>query len=120
MVLDPLGRAATLMCGLVEIRKERTKALGEGRFCVEVWVRQSATSTTIDEVTREITNYKNSTWESARSPFPLTSCPWCGKELTKDSLTVRKDEAEVVVACYDFRCSFSAASNRDGLPVVFV
>ncbi len=54
LTLDQLGRAATLMCALEEIRKERTKALGEVRFSVGLWVGQSATSNTIAEVTRQI------------------------------------------------------------------
>ncbi|HXV60097.1 MAG TPA: DISARM system helicase DrmA, partial [Vicinamibacteria bacterium] len=120
LTLDQLGRAATLMCALEELRKDRVERLGEVRFSVGLWVGQSATSNTISEVTRLITEYKNSSSKSASSPFPLTSCPWCGKELTKDSLTVRKEDAEVIVGCVDFRCAFSAAQNRDGLPVLFV
>jgi len=41
--------------------------------------------------------------------------------LTKDSLTVHKDTAEVIVGCMNFRdCDFSPSKNREGLPVVFV
>ena len=82
---------------------------------------QSATSNTITEVTRQITEYKNSSSKTASSPFPLTDCPWCGTPLTRDSLTVRKDTAEVVVGCMNFRnCDFSPSKNREGLPVIFV
>ena len=36
-------------------------------------------------------------------------------------MTVRKDTAEVVVGCMNFRkCDFSPSKNREGLPVVFV
>lgn len=123
LTLDQLGRAATLICALEVLRKEQPERLGEVRFTVGLWVGRSATANTIGEVSKKITEYKNASSKSAVSPFPLTNCPWCGKPLGRDSLTLGPNRAKptaVVVGCEDFRCTFSRGKNREGLPVLFV
>lgn len=119
LTLDQLDRAATLLCALEMLRRERPEELGELRFAVGLWVGRSATANTFEEVRKAIVEYKA---HRAQSPFPLTKCPWCGSELTSDSLTLVPTEApcEVVAACPSFRCEFSARKNREGLPVLFV
>jgi hypothetical protein len=75
------------------------------------------------EVADKTTEYKNASSKNAPSPFPLTHCPWCLQPLTRDSLTLapsRTKPTEVVVGCADYKCDFSAARNREGLPVLFV
>lgn len=123
LTLDQLGRAATLICALEMIRKQRPKELGDVRFSVGLWVGRSATANTMVEVAKKITEFKNATSKTAPSPFPLTHCPWCSKALGRDSLTLgpqRTKPTEVVVGCLDFRCLFSRGKNREGLPVLFV
>ena len=123
LTLDQLGRAATLICALELLRKGQPERLGEVRFAVGLWVGRSATANTMAEVAKKITEYKNASSKSAVSPFPLTSCPWCGKPLGRDSLTLgpqRTKPTEVVVGCLDFKCAFSRGKDREGLPMLFV
>jgi hypothetical protein len=115
LTLDQLGRAATLVCALEKIRRARPEILGDVRFSVGLWVGRSATANTLEEVRDKVTEYKTNT--ARPSPFPLTGCPWCGKDLSADSLTVQK--TGVVVGCNDRTCDFTAAGG-DGLPVLFV
>ncbi|MCD6499412.1 MAG: DISARM system helicase DrmA, partial [Deltaproteobacteria bacterium] len=123
LTLDQLGRAATLMCALEQIRQEDTDRLGDVRFAVGLWVGRSATANTMSAVAKAVTEYKNAASGKAESPFPLPNCPWCGKALGKGSLTLKptsKKPTEVVVGCQNMKCPFSARKNPEGLPVVFV
>jgi hypothetical protein len=121
LTLDQLGRAATLICALESLRLTDTARLGKERFAVGLWVGKSATANTLDQLKRQVIDYKNNV--TSASPFPLTHCPWCQAELTKESLTLvpspQKAEA-IVVGCSDFRCEFSARKTPGGLPVLFV
>jgi hypothetical protein len=123
LTLDQLARAATLMCALEVLRRERPSELGVVRFSVGLWVGSSATANTMGAVKPQIQAYKADKSRHPTSPFPLTDCPWCRTELGKDSIRIvprANKEQAVVVACKDFRCPFSARQNPDGLPVVFV
>jgi hypothetical protein len=123
LTLDQLGRAATLVCALETIRRRMPAVLGEDRFAVGLWVGKSATANTLAEVKKQVLDYKNSASASAISPFPLTSCPWCGGPLGKDSLNLVPSASKtegIVVACTRFTCEFSARKSPKGLPVLFV
>ncbi len=123
LTLDQLGRAATLVCALEVIRKERPETLGDVRFAVGLWVGRSATANTMAQVKDKITEYKNSSSKNAPSPFPLTRCPWCGQELDRGSFELKptlKDPQSVVVGCLRRTCAFSPSTNREGIPVLFV
>ena len=120
LTLDQLGRAAALVCALDLLRQRHPQELGAERLAIGLWVGRSATANTLADVATKVTDYRNS---RGPSPFPLTKCPWCGREITPDSLTlwpkVTKPE-EVRVACVNPECAFSGRQNRDGLPILFV
>ncbi len=128
LTLDQLGRAATLICALELLRKEDPTRFGSVRFSVGLWVGRSATANTLDQVKKQILDYKNSQSKDASSPFPLPNCPWCGKTLGKSGLILEPSKAptEVIVHCTRpdgegvSDCDFSPRKNPEGLPVVFV
>ena len=123
LTLDQLGRAASLVCALELIRRERPEVLGEVRFAIGLWVGKSATANTMSEVADRIAEYKSSSAKNPPSPFPLTQCPWCQTRLASDSFALlpsRSRATEVVVGCLGRTCEFSAARSREGLPVLFV
>jgi hypothetical protein len=118
LTLDQLGRAATLICALEVIRRGDTARLGDARFAVGLWVGGTATPNRLDDARNQILDYKNSSSSKARSPFPLTHCPWCNQPLGKDSLTLTPQE--VVVGCGNHLCDFAPGRFPEGLPVIFV
>jgi len=129
LTLDQLGRAATLICALELLRQKDTTKLGDVRFAVGLWVGRSATANTLEQVKKLIIDYKNSASKTAPSPFPLATCPWCGRVLGRDSLVLAPNKTspeEVVVSCVSASgqppsdCAFAPRNNREGLPVVFV
>ena len=46
LTLDQLGRAATLICALENLRRAQPDRLGDVRFSVGIWVGKSATANT--------------------------------------------------------------------------
>lgn len=123
LTLDQLGRASTLICALELLRQREPKRLGEVRFSIGLWVGQSATANTLEQVSKQVTEYKNSDSPSASSPFPLATCPWCGKAFVRDCfvlLPTKTRAEEVRVGCASIECEFNLGRNGDGLPVLFV
>jgi hypothetical protein len=123
LTLDQLSRAASLMCALEVIRRGRPLELGEQRFTVGLWVGRKATANTLAEVARKIVDFKNATSSMATSPFPLTKCPWCQTDIAKHSFDLRPKPSapeDVIVACANVDCPFSARTSPQGLPVLFV
>jgi hypothetical protein len=50
LTLDQLGRAATLMCAMEQLRRTSHPELGPARFAVGLWVGRSATANTFEEI----------------------------------------------------------------------
>lgn len=127
LTLDQLGRAATLICALEELRRKYPGELGNTRFTIGLWVGQSASANRLKEVHQELHDY---TPGRTNSPFPLTSCPWCGESIKIQNIKLldpsgkptKKDFARAVVYCDGkHNCPFTEAkSEGQGLPVLFV
>lgn len=127
LTLDQLGRAATLICALEELRRRNPAELGNTRFTIGLWVGQSASANRLKEVHQELHDY---TPGRTNSPFPLTTCPWCGepikisniKLVDKAGKPTKKNFARAVVYCDGKHgCPFTEAkSEGQGLPVLFV
>lgn len=123
LTLDQLGRASTLICALEALRQQEPERLGEVRFSIGLWVGRSATANTLEQVAKQITEYKNDNSPRAQSPFPLATCPWCGAELARDCFVLKPTRTkpdEVLVGCANLECAFNLGRNAEGLPVLFV
>ena len=127
LTLDQLGRAATLICALEVIRRKNAALLGTAPFTVGLWVGRSTTDNRLSQVQEKL----NDAPGRRRSPFPLSNCPWCGKELAIRNIKLVDDDGKpskttftrVVVYCDDTEndCRFTEARMRgQGLPVLFV
>jgi hypothetical protein len=127
LTLDQLGRAATLMCALEELRYRNPKELGNARFTIGLWVGLSATANRLSDVHKALHDFSPGRTDS---PFPLTACPWCGapikiqniKLVDRDGKPTKKNFARVVVYCENKSgCPFTEAKAEGrGLPVLFV
>ena len=124
LTLDQLGRAATLVCALEVLRRRNPERLGEERFSVGLWVGRSATSNTMAEAQKAVTQFQT---RRAGNPAPITNCPWCNAALTASSLSLRsggkltsQNPEEVHVSCPNDSCEFCGAQHADGIPVLFV
>lgn len=126
LTLDQLGRAATLMCALEELRRKSPKRLGNQRFAIGLWVGKAATANHLKEVHAALNDY---TPGAADSPFPLTSCPWCGADVKIHNIKLVDDAGKpsktkftrAVVYCEGTGCLFTEKNRPgQGLPVLFV
>jgi hypothetical protein len=126
LTLDQLGRAATLMCALEEMRRRDPKKLGNARFSVGLWVGQSATANRLKEVHAALHDF---TPGRTDSPFPLSTCPWCGTDIKIHNIKLVDDQGKpsktqftrAVVYCEGDGCSYTERKRPgQGLPVVFV
>ena len=128
LTLDQLGRAATLMCALELMRQRSPKQLGNTRFAIGLWVGQSATANRLKDLHTALHDF---TPGQKNSPFPLTSCPWCGGNLTANNIKLVDDAGKpsktkftrAVVYCDNAKknCKFSEKhSEAQGLPILFV
>lgn len=122
LTLDQLGRAATLVCALEQLRLTANGTLGDARFSVGLWVGKSATANTLAEVKDKITRYKNDSSDTADSGCPLVECPWCQHRLGRNSFSLvpAKSPQELVVGCLNPDCAFNARREPAGIPVVYV
>ncbi len=123
LTLDQLGRAATLICALDVLRAHEPTRLGEVRFSIGLWVGRSATANTLEQVARQITEYRNDNSPRAQSPFPLATCPWCNTAFARECFILRPSKTkpdEVLVGCANIECAFNLGKNPEGLPVLFV
>ena len=126
LTLDQLGRAATLMCALEELRRRDPKRLGNARFAVGLWVGQSATANRLKEVHAALHDF---TPGRTDSPFPLTTCPWCGEDIKIHNIKLVDDDGKpsktkftrAVVYCEGKDCLYTEQKRPgQGLPVLFV
>ncbi len=126
LTLDQLGRAATLICTLEELRRKYPKELGNARFTVGLWVGASATANRLKDVHQALSDY---TPGRTDSPFPLTTCPWCGDPIKIQNIKLvddagkptKKNFARAAVYCDNASCLYTEAKVSGlGLPVLFV
>ena len=126
LTLDQLGRAASLMCALEQMRSRNPKRLGNARFTVGLWVGQSATANRLKDVHKALHDFTPGRQDS---PFPLPRCPWCASDLKIENIKLVDDAGKpsktrytrAVVYCDDTGCQFTEKKRPgQGLPVLFV
>ena len=126
LTLDQLGRAATLICALEELRRRNPKELGNTRFTIGLWVGTGATANRLKDVHQELSDYTSGRTDS---PFPLSDCPWCGEAIKIQNIKLvdtegkptKKNFARVAVYCERSGCLYTEAKVAGlGLPVIFV
>lgn len=126
LTLDQLGRAATLMCALEEMRRRDPKQLGNARLTVGLWVGKSATANRLRDVHRVLHDFTHGRIDS---PFPLTDCPWCGEPIKINNIKLvdasgkpsKTKYTRAVVYCEGDDCLFTERRREgQGLPVLFV
>ena len=126
LTLDQLGRAATLICALEEMRRLEPQRLGNTRFTVGLWVGRGASANTLKDVHKALHDFTPGRHDS---PFPLTSCPWCGQHIKIHNIKLLDDKGKpsktrykrAVVYCEGSVCLFTEGKRPgQGLPVLFV
>jgi hypothetical protein len=133
LTLQQFQRATTLICAMELERQEAVakgdKRLGKTPFTIGLWVGNKVTPGTTTDSHSAIQRIRDPDKFDAggTSPAQLTSCPWCGSEVSdKRDIEVDKDSLRTKIYCGDKkgRCEFSKGRSskhaHPGLPVVVV
>ncbi|HRI49662.1 MAG TPA: DISARM system helicase DrmA [Pseudomonadota bacterium] len=130
LTLDQLGRAATLICALEQLRQADPAQLGPWPFEIGLWVGQTATPNRMgkkgdsDEYTARSRTiaYQNDD-KRKPAPIPIENCPWCGTKFNPNSfllLPTPDAPLDLRVRCVSRRCAFNGASESAMLPILAV
>lgn len=79
------SRAASMICACEVIRRKHVESLGETPISIGLWVGESLTPNSEQAAKSCIDEIRNS--KSAKNPFQILQCPWCGSTLTGSTLT---------------------------------
>ena len=133
LTLQQFQRASALICAMEVLRRKALAngdtALGHEPFSIGLWVGNKVTPGTTEESHNAILNLRNPDkyHAGAASPVQLTSCPWCGSDITPGrDVDVDKHHGRTLVYCGDKmgRCEFSRGKSsklpHPGIPVLTV
>lgn len=133
LTLQQFQRATALICAMEVLRRDALAAgdqsLGAEPFTIGLWVGNKVTPGTTEDSHRAIEDIRNPGRYNAgaASPAQLTSCPWCGSEVSPGrDVEVDKGRGRTFIYCGDKigRCDFSKGKSSKlphaGLPVLVV
>ena len=119
LTLQQFQRAATLLCAMEIIRREDETAWGNEPFTLGLWVGNRVTPGRTEDAHRAIEALRDDDRNPAgiASPAQLTSCPWCGSEISpKRDIVVDKVAGRTTLYCGDrlSQCDFTKARSTRG------
>ena len=129
LTLQQFQRATTLLCAMEVIRRADDKTWGKEPFSLGLWVGNRVTPGTTEASHQAIEAIRNNDRNKAgiASPAQLTSCPWCGSEISGGrDIQVDKIAGRTLIYCGDklgnceFTKSKSSSQVHPGLPVKVV
>ena len=133
LTLQQFQRASTLICAMELLRQEALAdgddSFGQEPFTIGLWVGNKVTPGSTNESHRAIKDIRDpDTFDAGgTSPAQLTSCPWCGCEISdKRDIEVDTFLKRTTIYCGDKkgRCEFSkgqsSKKSHPGIPVVVV
>lgn len=133
LTLQQFQRASSLLCAMELMRQEAVAggdaSLGGEPFTIGLWVGNKVTPGTTDDSHKVIQDIRNPERFDAggTSPAQLTSCPWCGHDVSpKHDVEVDTVAKRTTIYCGDKLggCEFSKGQSsrkaHPGLPVLVV
>ncbi|WP_316227964.1 DISARM system helicase DrmA [Bradyrhizobium sp. SZCCHNR3015] len=133
LTLQQFQRASTLICAMELLRQEALAQgdpkWGETPFTIGLWVGNKVTPGTTADSHKAIQDIRNpDTYDAGRtSPAQLTSCPWCGSEVSaRRDVEVNPSAGRTTLYCSDSvgGCEFSKGKSsgrpHPGIPVSVV
>jgi hypothetical protein len=133
LTLQQFQRASALICAMELLRQEAAaggdNSLGSEPFTIGLWVGNRVTPGSTEDSHRAIQDIRNPEKFDAggTSPAQLTSCPWCGCDVSpKHDVEVDTAAKRTTIYCGDKqgRCEFSkgksSKKSHPGIPVLVV
>lgn len=128
LTLQQFQRATALICAMELIRRAEEARWGKEPFRIGLWVGQRSTPNRTKDAAESI-RQKHGMYTGIGgrgTPLQLTNCPWCGKPLSANNVTVEvyeRGRGRTFQHCSDplGQCEFSLRQSPDeGLPIVVV
>lgn len=129
LTLQQFQRATALLCAMEVIRRADENSWGKEPFSLGLWVGNRVTPGRTEDAHQAIEALRNGDRNRSgiASPAQLTSCPWCGSEISAGrDIEVDRILGRTLIHCGDKlgRCDFSRAGSsgqsQPGLPVKVV
>lgn len=129
LTLQQFQRATALLCAMEVIRRADEKLWGKEPFSLGLWVGNRVTPGRTADAHQAIEALRNGDRNKSgiASPAQLTSCPWCGSEISPGrDIEVDRIAGRTLIHCSDKlgTCEFSRAGSsglpHPGLPVKVV
>lgn len=127
LTLQQFQRATTLICAMEVLRRADESTWGNYPFSIGLWVGQKVTPNDTEDSHEAIVAERGGQRLKGSSPAQLTSCPWCGSEISpKRDIEVKRfdpDMGKTLIYCGDKyqRCEFSRTQAKEnGIPVIVV
>jgi hypothetical protein len=133
LTLQQFQRASALMCAMELLRQKAVaggdSTLGNEPFTIGLWVGNKVTPGSTEDSHKAIQDIRNPEKFDAggTSPAQLTSCPWCGCDISpKHDVEVDTAARRTTIYCGDKqgRCEFSKGKSskrpHPGIPVLVV
>jgi hypothetical protein len=133
LTLQQFQRASALICAMELLRQKAAasgdNSLGNEPFTIGLWVGNKVTPGSTEDSHKAIQDIRNPEKFDAggTSPAQLTSCPWCGCEVSpKHDVEVDTAARKTTIYCGDKqgRCEFSKGKSskrpHPGIPVLVV
>lgn len=123
LTVQQYQRAASLVCACEIIRRRDIEKLGSEPFLIGLWVGGKSTPNDFETARRKLIELSNGTGNpSEANPVQLTSCPWCGYEISARNFYADRTSERIIVHCHNKGCDFfgSASDISNALPVLSV
>lgn len=77
LTTDQFQRAASLICGMEQIRRRENARILGGAFRLGLWLGQAGAPNTVESARTQLSAYAREKHANAGNPLVLTECPWC-------------------------------------------
>ncbi|WP_314686054.1 DISARM system helicase DrmA [uncultured Bifidobacterium sp.] len=116
-------RATTLVCAAELARRQDRATWGDEPFRIGLWVGTAVSPKRVDEAATELKRLRGRQADAGYrfSALQLGHCPWCGRTLSHNDVTVDEGIGRVLVHCPDElgECPFADGGQVDeGIPVL--
>ncbi|RFU42346.1 DNA helicase [Actinomadura logoneensis] len=106
LTLQQFERAATLICAMETIRRDRPSSLGTEHISIGMWVGKAATPNWLSAAASSLAELRRNKKLQVENPVQLRSCPWCGTAMDAHDYEVDQDKRRMWIRCRNAECEF--------------
>jgi hypothetical protein len=109
LTLQQFERAATLICAMEVMRREKPAELGQEAISLGMWVGRAATPNTLKDAAISLKRLRSGEELQEENPVQLRGCPWCGAPMDAWNYEVEAQSSHMRIFCSSTTCDFHRA-----------